>query len=282
MKIRFSKMHGAGNDFLVISCIEQSFELSPEQIQSLADRHTGIGFDQVLLLGPPKTKHADFQYSIFNADGSIAKHCGNGARCISKYVHLKQFSNRDAITFELNDELLQVKRENNIYHVSVGAPKKEIAKPLSYVVELVSPVMACCKFAFEGAVYTMYLVSFGNPHAVIFCDDIEHFPLEALGKFCNNKAIFPDGVNLGIAQKTGQSQIAIRTYERGCGETLACGTNITACAYVFMCLYVNNQNRIECNARGGKLHVSQFTDGLVLSGDAAHVYDGEIALDSVS
>ena len=225
--INFTKMHGLGNDFVVIDAINQQINLTPEQIRRLSDRHFGIGFDQLLLVEKALSSDADFNYRIFNADGGEVSQCGNGARCFARFVRDKKLTDKDEIRVNtaLNQLLLRFDADNMIT-VNMGVPRHAPAE---------IPLMAEA----ESRFYTVRIkdnekafgaVSMGNPHAVIQVTDIKTAPVEEVGKALENHAFFPERVNVGFMQVIDRQHIKLRVYERGAAETLACGSG--ACAAV--------------------------------------------------
>lgn len=250
---KFTKMHGLGNDFVVIDTVSQDLSLNPELIQSIADRRLGIGCDQVLVLGKGRDE-ADFSYSIYNADGSQAQHCGNGARCIAKYIHEQGLSDKTQLTLALSTHNITAEQiSEHVIKIAMGQP--EFGKP------------------FTLAQDTVYPVNIGNPHAVIIA---KHPPtnLQTLGEQFNRNPRFPEGVNVSWAIIKNPHHIALTVYERGVGFTLACGTAATATAAVALqqgwC-----EGEVVVSMAGGDCTVEwpQKTD-LYLSGPAKTVFSG--------
>ncbi len=221
-------MHGLGNDFVVINGIKQQISLAPEQIRELADRHIGIGFDQLLLVEVPATdSDADFSYRIFNADGGEVAQCGNGARCFARFVRDHNLSDQDELLIDTNTGQLQVKFDHDsLITVNMGIPKhlpEEIPIKAVHVEKFYTATVDGVERAF-GA------VSVGNPHAVLQVNDIDHAPVATLGPKLGNHTIFPERANIGFMQIINRQHIKLRVFERGADETLACGSG--ACAAV--------------------------------------------------
>ena len=228
--IKFTKMHGLGNDFVVINAIDQSIELSAEKIQAMANRRSGIGFDQLLLLQSPTNDAADFDYRIFNADGGEVEQCGNGARCMAKFIQCAGLmADRSQWVLSSLGGLLTVSLvENDLVAVNMGVPEFE-PKNIPFVAQSRASTyqVDICHEKLDIGV-----VSMGNPHAVVQVPDLASAPVDYLGAELGKLAQFPQGVNVGFMQVNAPDQIALRVYERGVGETLACGSG--ACAAVVM------------------------------------------------
>lgn len=274
--MNFSKMHGLGNDFMVIDGITQNVHLSSESIKRLANRHTGIGFDQLLLVEPPYNPDADFHYRIFNADGSEVEQCGNGARCFARFVRLKGLIKKNVlkvstqkglITLTVNsDETVRVNMGSPIFAPS-KVPFKAIKEEKTYIIRTQDQTVLCG------------VVSMGNPHCVIQVDDVVTAPVTTLGSVLETHERFPEKANIGFMQIIDRRNIKLRVFERGVGETQACGTG--ACAAVAVGI---NQglldNKVSVNLPGGELLI-EWQGGnspLFMTGSATHVYDGFIAL----
>ncbi|MDN4501824.1 diaminopimelate epimerase [Alteromonadaceae bacterium BrNp21-10] len=274
MRIQFSKMHGLGNDFMVIDNVSQNVFFSKEKIQRLADRHFGIGFDQLLMVEPPYDPEQDFHYRIFNADGSEVSQCGNGARCFAHFVKMKGLINRNKImvSTKAGSMVLHLEKDGQVT-VNMGQPEFIPANiPLiankqegTYLIRAGDHTVMC------GA------VSLGNPHCVIKVDDVKTAPVETLGPLLERHERFPEGVNVGFMQIVSPTHIKLRVYERGAGETLACGSG--ACAAVVI---GHSQNKLGkevlVDLPGGSLKVRwQGRDEVVkMTGPVEHVFDGTI------
>jgi diaminopimelate epimerase len=273
MMMEFSKMHGLGNDFVVIDAVNQDVTLSPEQVRRLADRHRGIGCDQLLLVERPRGQ-ADFRYRIFNADGGEVSQCGNGARCFMRYVHEMGLSDMQELRVETaNGLLLLVMEDDDQITVNMGEPRLEPrdipfdapARASTYTLEV------------AGERLEIAAVSMGNPHAVTLVDDIETAPVARLGPAIERHPRFPHGANAGFMQIIDFEHIRLRVYERGAGETLACGSGACA-AVVAGRLWDRLVARVKVALRGGDLVVSWAGRGypVYLTGPATHVFRGRI------
>jgi diaminopimelate epimerase len=272
--INFTKMHGLGNDFVVIDVINQQIDLTPEQIRLMSDRHFGIGFDQLLLVEKPVSANADFKYRIFNADGSEVGQCGNGARCFARFVRDKNLSDKNEIRVDTNsDQLLLRYNEDGQVTVNMGIPRhKPVEIPL-----LAEQESLIYKVSVNGIEQAFAAVSMGNPHAVIQVNDVKTAPVADLGHALGNHAVFPDRANIGFMQIIDRDHIKLRVYERGVAETLACGSG--ACAAVVIGIEQNQLNHNVCvELPGGKLKISWAGRGqaVLMTGPAISVFDGTI------
>ena len=269
-------MHGLGNDFIVIDAINQAITLSSEQIRFLADRHFGIGCDQLLMVEKPVSNTADFKYRIFNADGGEVAQCGNGARCFARFVRDKKLSPKDQIIVDTDAGQLLLRFDDQaLVTVNMGVPRHApglipllmSAEALVYSVEL------------DGEKVDFYAVSMGNPHAVIRVPDVTRVPVETLGAQLECHALFPQRVNVGFMQIQSRRQIKLRVYERGAAETLACGSG--ACAAVVAGIEQGFlDNKVRVNLPGGELTIEWLGRGhpVFMSGPAVSVYEGQIQL----
>lgn len=273
-RLLFTKMEGAGNDFVVVDAMHKAFELSASTIRELADRHTGIGFDQLLLIEPPRTQDTDFYYRIFNADGGEVSQCGNGARCFVRYVHDKALSNKQSIRVETASGVIEPRLEAD------GEITVDMAKPLFEPVEIPMLVPARASsytITVNEAQIEIGALSMGNPHAVQVVTDIEAAPVISQGPMIENHDLFPERANAGYMQITDRHNIRLRVWERGAGETLACGTG--ACAAVVTGIRWGLIDSPVCvHTRGGELQIAwQGEEGNVLmTGPARVVFEGEI------
>ncbi|RCU45509.1 diaminopimelate epimerase [Corallincola holothuriorum] len=276
MLVNFSKMHGLGNDFVVIDSVTQNVFLSKEQIRKLADRNFGIGFDQLLVVEPPYDPELDFHYRIFNADGSEVEQCGNGARCFARFVRSKGLTNKQRIgvTTKSGKIVLQIEREGGVT-VNMGVPEFEPSKvPLrANKQEKTYLERVGDKTVFFGA------VSMGNPHCVLEVDDVTSADVEGLGPLLEQHERFPEGANVGFMQIVSREHIKLRVFERGVGETLACGTG--ACGAVAVgYLQGKLAERVQVDLPGGSLVIRWQGPGnpLRMTGPAEFVFDGQINL----
>ncbi len=276
MMLEFTKMHGLGNDFVVIDAIRQPLALSPEQVRALADRHFGIGFDQLLLVEPAGDPAADFRYRIFNADGGEVGQCGNGARCFMQFVHERGLTDKPRVRVETSGGMLELEREaGGMITVDMGVPRFAPA-----AIPLDAPAQA--------ERYTLDLgdrhieigaVSLGNPHAVLEVDDVSTAPVAELGPRIERHTRFPERVNAGFMQVIDRGTIRLRVYERGAGETLACGSGACAAAVIGQC-WGKLDSPVRVILNGGELVISWSGPGspVMMTGPATTVYQGRIEL----
>ncbi|MGB5339464.1 MAG: diaminopimelate epimerase [Gammaproteobacteria bacterium] len=276
MKLEFTKMHGLGNDFVVIDAINQTVDLSPEQVRALADRRFGIGCDQLLLVEPASSAAADFRYRIFNADGGEVGQCGNGARCFMRFVQERGLSDRAEMRVETASGLLKLTREDDgQITVDMGIPRLSPAD-----IPFDAPAVAhSYPLEVNGRQLEIAAVSMGNPHAVLLVDDIDTAPVAELGPGIEHHSRFPERANAGFMQIVSPELIRLRVYERGSGETLACGSGACA-AVVAGRLWDRLAPRVKVVLRGGELVVSWIGAGLpvFMTGPATTVYQGHIEL----
>lgn len=272
----FTKMHGLGNDFVVIDAINQAVNVSPEQIRLMADRHFGIGFDQLLLVEKPESANANFKYRIFNADGGEVAQCGNGARCFARFVREKGLFGGDKIIVDTDSgQLVLTLSENDKVTVNMGIPKH---KP-NEIPLIAKHEQATYKVDINGNVVEFVAVSMGNPHAVIQVEDVKLAPVAELGKALESHALFPERANIGFAQIIKRNYIQLRVFERGAGETLACGSG--ACAAVVAGIEQGLlDNAVSVALTGGELMISWAGRGqpVFMTGAATTVFDGQISL----
>lgn len=276
MLLKFTKMHGAGNDFVVLDGYRQNIELNPEQLRLLADRHFGIGCDQILLVEKAQSNEADFRYRIFNADGGEVEQCGNGARCFMRFVHDQQITTKREIVVETSSGLIMPRLEQDgRVTVNMGAPIFEPDRiPFAGGHGTVSEPLEVA-----GETLDISALSMGNPHAVQVVDDIKLAAVEKLGPQIEHHPRFPNRVNAGFMQITDRTHIMLRVYERGAGETLSCGTG--ACAAVVAGIRRGLlDNPVSVATRGGTLTISWDGDGtaVLMTGPAITVFTGEINL----
>lgn len=277
MNINFTKMHGLGNDFVVINAITQSVSLSSEQIRFIADRHFGVGCDQLLLVEKsPDVDNADFRYRIYNNDGGEVEHCGNGARCFAIFVREEGLTTKTEIPVFTNNRLLTLKVKNNgLVTVDMGAP---ILEPAS-IPFLAKEQSKSYALNIAGTDVNFGAVSVGNPHAVVVVDDVDSAPVEALGKAIQADKHFPNSVNVGFMQVIDRNHIKLRVYERGVGETQACGTGACAAIIVGRVQGLLDES-VVANLLGGKLSISWAggENPVMMTGPTATVFKGTITL----
>jgi len=274
MRIKFTKMHGLGNDFVVIDAVRQRVDLSAAQIRFLADRHFGVGCDQVLLVEPPQSQDAEFRYRIFNADGGEVEQCGNGARCFALFVRDAGLSETNDIMVETNTGLIRLYIESNgEVTVNMGVPRFA-PQDLPFTAEREAMI-----YALDVAGQSVYIgaVSLGNPHAVIVVDDVQAAPVLTLGAAIENHARFPKRVNVGFMRIVNPQHIQLRVFERGAGETLACGTG--ACAAMVVGRKRGElAEHVQVDLPGGSLNITWRggTEPVLMTGPATTVFAGEI------
>ena len=276
MNLHFTKMHGLGNDFIVLNGLERPVALSTRQRRLLADRRFGIGCDQILLLEPSDVPAADVRYRIFNADGAEVAHCGNGVRCAADFLYRHAYVTKDEVLVDTLAGLIRVYREeNNLFRVNMGAPRfappaipiRAQERQLEYSLEL------------PGGQLGFYALSMGNAHAVICVDDTGQAQVQALGQALQAHDFFPESVNVGFMQVLDESHIRLRVYERGVGETLACGTG--ACAAVVAGRLAGKlSGSVDVELPGGHLTVAWAgeSQAVWMTGPATTVYEGRINL----
>lgn len=270
--INFTKMHGLGNDFVVIDAINQHIDLTPEKIRHLSDRHFGIGFDQLLLVEKAVSANADFKYRIFNADGGEVSQCGNGARCFARFVRDKQLSDKEEIRVDTNSGQLLLRFDNdNQITVNMGVPR-HLPTEIPLLAEEESRFYTVLVNDTEKA---FGAVSMGNPHAVIQVTDIKTAPVAELGKALESHAFFPERVNVGFMQVVDRQHIKLRVFERGAAETLACGSG--ACAAVVIGIEHNLlDHTVSVELPGGILTIKWLGRGepVLMTGPAISVFEG--------
>lgn len=280
MLLQFSKMHGLGNDFMVVDAVSQNVFLTKEQIKQLADRNFGIGFDQLLMVEPPYDPDLDFHYRIFNADGSEVEQCGNGARCFAKFVRNKGLTNKYkiAVSTKSGKIVLYVEQDGQVT-VNMGIPQFEPAKvPFKAQKQELNYILHGDDGT-DSATALCGVVSMGNPHAVITVDDIQTAPVKLWGPIFENHERFPERANIGFMQVINPGHIKLRVWERGAGETLACGTGACAAAVVGQ-MQKTLQAQVRVDLPGGSLQIRWNGPGqpVKMTGPAEHVFDGQMVL----
>ncbi|WP_386689978.1 diaminopimelate epimerase [Lonepinella sp. MS14437] len=274
--MQFSKMHGLGNDFVVVDAVTQNVYFPEELIKKLADRHRGIGFDQLLIVEPPYDPELDFHYRIFNADGSEVAQCGNGARCFARFVQLKGLTNKKdiAVSTAKGNMMLSVLDDDNV-RVNMGEPVWQPNK-IPFIANKFEK-----NYILRTEIQTVFagVVSMGNPHCVVQVDDIVTANVEQLGPLLENHERFPERVNAGFMQVINRNHIKLRVYERGAGETQACGSGACAAAAVGIMQGLLD-SQVQVDLLGGSLMIEWQGEGypLYMTGSATHIYDGVIKL----
>lgn len=274
--VRFTKMHGLGNDFAIFDGVSQAISMNPELARKLADRHLGIGCDQILLVEPPTAANVDFQYRIFNADGSEVAQCGNGARCFAKFVHDQKLTGKKLLKVQTRAGIMELHYEdaNNISVVMDIPQFNPEAIPLQRAHR-----QNLYAFDVDGVTYQASALSLGNPHAVLRVDKVANAPVAEIGATLESHRDFPEKVNVGFMEVQSRTQIALRVYERGVGETRACGSG--ACAAVVAGI---QQDLLDWNVTvqltGGQLKISWPGEGhaVTMTGPATTVFHGRIKI----
>jgi diaminopimelate epimerase len=283
MKLKFTKMHGAGNDFIVIDGINQSIHFTSEQWRFLADRRFGIGADQILLVEAATDSSIDFRYRIFNADGSEVEQCGNGSRAFVRFVVEKGLTEKRSIRVQTMSGVIEPRlNDDGSITVDMGAPRFDVEQ-IPFDDHELSPIMQgrspCWNLDIAGKTVAFSLVSMGNPHAVQVLDSLDDATIALQGPLIEAHPRFPKRVNAGFMRVIHAQHIQLRVYERGAGETLACGTG--SCAAVVAGIRLGLlQSPVQVTTRGGDLSISWEGEGhsVFLSGPAVTVFDGEIDL----
>ena len=276
--MKFTKMHGIGNDYIYVNCFEEKVD-NPEKVSIyVSDRRKGIGSDGLVLIMP--SDKADFRMRIFNADGSEAMMCGNATRCIGKYVYDKGLTDKTEITLETNSGIkyLTLFPENGkveFVEVDMG---KAILTPKDIPVNSDKERFICEPVEVDGKEYKITCVSMGNPHAIVYMDDIKDLELEKIGPSFENHKLFPDRINTEFIEVIDSHTLNMRVWERGSGETFACGTG--ACASVVASVlngYCNHDEEVTVHLRGGDLKITWNSDGtVIMKGPAALICDGDV------
>ncbi|MEC8126458.1 MAG: diaminopimelate epimerase [Pseudomonadota bacterium] len=279
MRVHFTKMHGLSNDFVVIDAVSQHVSLRSSQIQKLADRNTGIGFDQLLLIEPPSRPDADFDYRIFNSDGGEVEHCGNGARCFAKFVTDRELTTKPVITVNTSRGLIELAlTETGLVRVNMGQPELD-PRILPYQGPPEPDQTHTVVLDTPDGSRSFGLISMGNPHAVTVVDSVGATAVANIGQAIQNSPRFPDSVNVGFMEIISPKEIRLRVFERGVGETLACGTG--ACAAIIYGRLLGQLDRdVIVATRGGNLQIEWQGEGydLMMTGPAESVFEGEFRL----
>jgi diaminopimelate epimerase len=292
MKLAFTKMQGAGNDFVVIDATRAPVALTTEQVRRLGDRHFGVGADQILLVEPAPSPEVDFRYRIFNGSGGEVEHCGNGARCFLRFVRDKGLTSRRSVRVQTMNRVLELAEDDEgRVQVDMGAPVFDRER-VPFDASGLAPVdcddpssAALPRWPLshpDGRVFAAAVLSMGNPHAVLRVDDVDTAPVAEVGPWIESHPRFPARVNVGFMQILDRSRIRLRVYERGAGETLACGTG--ACAAVAAGIRLGWLDaRVDVLTRGGRLTIAwdgvrDLQSPVRMAGPAETVFEGEIDL----
>ncbi len=276
MLLRFTKMHGLGNDFMVLDLVSQHAHVQPRHVKQWGDRNFGVGFDQLLIVEPPSTPDADFRYRIFNCDGTEVEQCGNGARCFARFVVDKRLTAKKTIRVETKGGMIELTLTNDgQVTVDMGPPRlapEQVpflaeAEALSYPVDV------------DGQRYELAAISMGNPHGVLRVDDVDSAPVRTLGPKLEVHERFPQKANIGFLQIVNPHQARLRVWERGAGETLACGTG--ACAAAVAGIRQGwLQSPVQIDLPGGRLSIEWAGPGqpVMMTGPAVRVFEGQVRL----
>jgi diaminopimelate epimerase len=285
MRLAFTKMQGAGNDFVVLDGLRGPVELTPAQARRLADRRLGVGADQILVVERSATPGIDFRYRIYNASGDEVEHCGNGARCFVRFVRARGYTDKHAVRVETVNNVLELREQpDGRVTVDMSRPVFEHAR-IPFDAAGLTPRREGTfeRWPLEGvapdALVEVAVLSMGNPHAVLRVDDVDTAPVDVLGPRIERHARFAQRVNAGFVQCVSAREVKLRVYERGVGETLACGTG--ACAAVVAGIRLGWLERsVLVHARGGALQIEWPADdaGVLMTGPAEFVFEGEIEL----
>ena len=276
MLLHFTKMHGLGNDFMVVDMVTQSVRLPPEKIRRLADRRFGVGFDQMLVVEPPTDPDMDFRYRIFNANGSEVEQCGNGARCFARFVRDKKLIGHDVIRVQTAGGNIELNiLDSGEVQVDMGVP---VLKPAAIPFKARQQDKEY-ELRVDGQAHSISAVSMGNPHAVLQVDDVNRAPVERLGAAIESHNRFPRRCNVGFMQIIDRSEINLRVFERGVGETMACGTGACA-AVVAGRLQGLLDEEVRVNLPGGVLNIRWPGEGrsVMMKGSATRVFEGQTRL----
>ncbi len=277
--MKFTKMHGIGNDYVYVNCFEESVKNPAEVSKFVSDRHFGIGSDGLILISPSAI--ADFRMNIYNADGSQAEMCGNGIRCVAKYVYDYGLTDKTEISVETlaGIKYLRLQVENGkvaSVEVNMGAP---ILEPKEIPVTVEESPVVNVPVEVKGKIYHMTCVSMGNPHAIIFMDNVKDLDIEAIGPYFENHTVFPKRTNTEFVEVLDRNTVNMRVWERGSDETLACGTG--ACATTVACILNDKtENEVTVHLLGGDLKIrwDREANQVYMTGPATVVFDGEITL----
>jgi diaminopimelate epimerase len=278
MLIRFTKMHGLGNDFMVLDLVTQKVKITPKLVKKLGDRNFGVGFDQLLLVEPPNEPDVDFQYRIFNQDGSEVENCGNGARCFAKFVRDKRLTGKEEITVQTaNGRAVLRVHEDKRVQVNMGAPILTPQQVPFKADSFANTYLIDADVAGKTQQVELSAISMGNPHGVLVVDDTNTAPVETLGPVLESHPAFPAKANIGFMQVLNRNEVNLRVFERGVGETMACGTGACA-AVVAGSLRGLLDMPVTVHLLGGDLVIEWLGEGqpVIMTGPATTVYEGQI------
>lgn len=275
MSLKFTKMHALGNDFMVIDAVRQSFHLTPKDIARLADRHTGIGFDQCLVIEPAKNPTTDFFYRIFNADGFEVGQCGNGARCLALFAMHSGLTTKNQLKVATNTTQMELKiNPDESVTVCLGVPRL-LPEEIPFLTEKKQPAYPISLKGDDPV--SIHAINVGNPHAVLIVDDITKAPVTSLGPQISKHPQFPEHCNVGFMELINSNHIKLRVYERGCGETQACGSGAVAAAAIGR-LFYQLEPQITVRLLGWELKINweKANDPIYLTGPGTFVFEGVI------
>ncbi|CBL44386.1 Diaminopimelate epimerase [gamma proteobacterium HdN1] len=269
--LAFTKMHGLGNDFMVLDATRAPIHLDSEQIRRLADRHFGVGFDQLLVVESATNPEVDFNYRIFNADGGEVEQCGNGARCFARFVHEKGLTQKNPVRVSTKAGIIQLNLQGDFVQVDMGVPKtspKEI--PFSAATDEIFHFLKV-----GDQTLTISVVNMGNPHAVLQVSNVETAPVAQIGPMIESHPSFPARVNVGFMEVVSRNHIKLRVFERGAGETLACGTGACAAAVAGIRAGLLD-SPVKVELAGGELQIqwAGIATSVIMEGPATKVYEG--------
>lgn len=278
MLVRFTKMHGLGNDFMVLDLVTQKVKITPKLVKKLGDRNFGVGFDQLLLVEPPTEPDVDFRYRIFNQDGSEVENCGNGARCFAKFVRDKRLTGKDEVTVQTacGRAVLKIHEDKRV-QVDMGEPTLSPEKVPFQAQEQAATYTVSVNTDGKTQSVELSAVSMGNPHGVLLVNNTEHAPVNTLGAALESHSCFPAKANIGFMQILSRTEVNLRVFERGVGETLACGTGACA-AVVAGKLRGQLDMPVTVHLPGGDLEIEWQGPGhsVIMTGPATTVYEGQI------
>lgn len=278
MLVRFTKMHGLGNDFMVLDLVTQKVKITPKLVKKLGDRNFGVGFDQLLLVEPPTEPDVDFRYRIFNQDGSEVENCGNGARCFAKFVRDKRLTGKDEVTVQTacGRAVLKIHEDKRV-QVDMGEPTLSPEKVPFQAQQQAATYPVSVNADGKTQSVELSAVSMGNPHGVLLVNNTEHAPVNTLGAALESHSCFPAKANIGFMQILSRTEVNLRVFERGVGETLACGTGACA-AVVAGKLRGQLDMPVTVHLPGGDLEIEWQGPGhsVIMTGPATTVYEGQI------
>jgi diaminopimelate epimerase len=276
--INFSKMHSLGNDFMVIDAVSEAVTLKPEHIAQWSDRQRGIGFDQLLMVAPPSAPDCDFDYVIFNADGGEAEQCGNGTRCVTDFVHRRGLTQQNQLNWHSNGGIVRTAiRDDGMIETWLPEPQFQHAAVPFLHTDADESAGQCVALQTERGEFQVVPVSMGNPHGVVFVDDVIGLDVVGIGHALSNHKAFPNRANIGFCQIVNEGFIRLRVFERGASETQACGSGASAAVAVGR--QINKLNsKVKVSLPGGKLRVEwPSSEGPIkLVGDSTFVYTGQL------